>query len=556
MTDVRSCLGEDLNNDRPPGRAGEVFSVFLRLGLTSFGGPVAHLGYFRAEFVERRRWLDDASYAELVALCQFLPGPASSQVGMAIGLGRAGWPGALAAWAGFTLPSAAAMLAFAHGLALQPGWQASGVLHGLALAAVAVVAQAVLGMARAFCTDARRMLLAVFAAACLLFAPAGAWLQVGVLGACALAGALALQAPAAAAAGGSLDRGIGRRAGAAALLLFAVLLAGLPALAALTGSAPLALVAGFYRAGALVFGGGHVVLPLLQSALPPGAVSEADFAAGYGAVQAVPGPLFSFAAYLGAAARGPLQGFAGGLLGLLAIFAPALLLVVGALPFWQAWRSRPTLRAAMAGVNAGVVGLLAAALWQPLAMSTLRTPLDVAVAAAAFLLLARGPAAAGGGGRRGGARRRAARALKRGAVLPLHACRRASHRPHRDAASCRLRPLPTGSRVPHRAAPAALRISGEPIIGPMTDPTAADVQRFIAQGLACEHLAVDGDGRHFFATIVSTEFEGASRIARHQRVYRALGDRMREQIHALSMKTLTPAEWAAAPPAAAGVRPS
>lgn len=385
-----------------------VFLIFLRLGCTSFGGPVAHLAFFRTEFVERRRWLDEHSYADLVALCQFLPGPASSQVGMVLGWQRAGWGGLAAAWLGFTMPAAVLMMGFAYGvtqlaeLQASPLWQ--GALHGLKVAAVAVVAQAVWGMARSLCPDAARRALALVAAALALGVPwftgAGlAWGQLLAMAVCALAG-LAVGArwlpPPQAGAGADTHRGFGlpRAAGWAALMLLAAALLGLPLWAAGSGSALLAQVDGFFRAGALVFGGGHVVLPLLQSSVvPSGAVDAADFLAGYGAAQAMPGPLFSFSAYLGAvmnpAVLGPLAPWQGGALLLLAVFAPALLLVVGLLPFWEALRQRPGVRTAMTGLNAGVVGLLVAALIDPVWPSAIHTPADFALGLLALLALIR-----------------------------------------------------------------------------------------------------------------------------------------------------------------------
>ena len=374
----------------PPGSAWEVFGAFLRLGLSAFGGPVAHLGYFRAEFVQRRRWLDDAAYSDLVALCQFLPGPASSQVCMALGLGRAGWRGALAAWLGFTLPSACALILFALGVQRWTGLATSGAVHGLKIAAVAVVAQAVLGMGRSLCPDWPRAGLAVVAALIVLAVPsAGAqWLALG-LGALVGWRVLALPAPAPAP---HRDGGLGRRGGAWLVLLFATLLVLLPLLAAFTGLTWVRAVAVVYQAGALVFGGGHVVLPLLQAGVvAPGWIDNASFVAGYGAAQAVPGPLFTFAAYLGAAMPAVLGGgWAGGLALLLAIFAPAALLVLGALPFWASLRQRGAVRRALAGVNAAVVGVLGAALYDPVWTSAIQSRGDVALALGVFGLLLHG----------------------------------------------------------------------------------------------------------------------------------------------------------------------
>jgi len=364
----------------------EVLLAFLRLGLTSFGGPVAHLGYFRAEFVERRRWLDDRAYAELVALCQFLPGPASSQVGMALGLARASWPGAAMAWLGFTLPSALALVAFGYGIARWGDLAASGAVQGLKVAAVAVVAQAVWNMGRALCPDRTRAGLAALAALAALALPSAAG-QVGAIAACALAGWRLVELPPRPPAAAPHYR-VSRRAGLAALAMLVALLLALPLLAAATGSAGWALVDGFYRAGALVFGGGHVVLPLLQATVVPGgAVSNADFLAGYGAAQAVPGPLFTFAAYLGTVARGPLTGWAGGLALLLVVFLPAFLLLVAALPFWDTLRQRAAVQSALAGINAGVVGILLAALYDPVWISAIHGRAEFGIALAAFALL-------------------------------------------------------------------------------------------------------------------------------------------------------------------------
>lgn len=366
--------------------AGEVFSAFLKLGLTSFGGPVAHLGYFRAEFVERRRWFDDRSYTDLVALCQFLPGPASSQVGMAIGLARASWLGALAAWCGFTLPSAVALIVFAYGIAHWGGMAASGAIHGLKVAAVAVVAQAVWGMAKSLCPDRTRAGIAV-AAALLVLALPNAIAQVGAIVLSGFVGWLLLKLPHQQALPHQ-GYGVSKRSGVAALILLVALLIGLPLLAAGTQSLPWRIVEGFYRAGALVFGGGHVVLPLLQTTVvPAGVVTNEQFLAGYGAAQAVPGPLFTFAAYLGAVMQGPLSGWVGGLALLVVIFVPAFLLVVGTLPFWDELRQRDSVQSAMAGVNAAVVGILLAALYDPVWTSAIRSRADFATALAAFALL-------------------------------------------------------------------------------------------------------------------------------------------------------------------------
>ena len=367
------------------GSAWEVLLVFLRLGLTSFGGPVAHLGYFHAEFVERRRWLDDKSYADLVALCQFLPGPASSQVGMALGLGRAGWRGAIAAWLGFTLPAAVLLIALAIGLSQWATPALTGALQGLKLVAVAVVAQAVWAMAKTLCPDRLRAGIAMAAALGVLVPTAAGQVLViglgGLLGRWALPTAPLSEAP-------RRHPGIGKRAAAAALGLFGLLLIGLPLLVASVNAPALSVLSHFYQAGALVFGGGHVVLPLLQTAVvPSGWVANDVFLAGYGAAQAVPGPLFSFAAYLGAAMPQPFGGWLGGLAMLLAIFLPAFLLVIGALPFWEGLRQRAGVQRAMAGVNAAVVGLLLAALYDPVWISAIHSRIDFALALAAFGLL-------------------------------------------------------------------------------------------------------------------------------------------------------------------------
>ncbi len=377
-----------MNGGAEPSRIREVFLVFLRLGLSSFGGPVAHLGHFRAEFVERRRWLGEAAYADLVALCQFLPGPASSQVGIALGLMRAGYAGALAAWAGFTLPSALALIALALGLAQAGDAVPTGALHGLKIVAVAVVAQAVWGMARSLCPDARRRVLMLVSTVLLINQP-GTVAQLLVMGLAALAGLLWLK-PAADAPHEPQPVPIGRRAGALWLTLFFALLVGLPLLLAAFPSQALAVVDAFYRAGSLVFGGGHVVLPLLQVSVVPNGWVDADvFLTGYGAAQAVPGPLFTFAAFLGASMQDAPTGWVGGLLALVAIFAPAGLLIAGVLPFWEGLRARPQVRAALMGVNAAVVGLLLAALWDPVIPSGILGLDDALLAVLALLALMR-----------------------------------------------------------------------------------------------------------------------------------------------------------------------
>jgi chromate transporter len=372
------------------GCAREVFLAFLRLGVTSFGGPVAHLGYFRSEFVLRRQWLSERAYADLVALCQFLPGPASTQVGFSIGLGRAGYAGALAAWAGFTLPSAALLTGLAYAAGALSGRAGGGLLHGLKLVAVAIVAQAVLGMARTLCPDLARAFIAIVALTLALLVRSAA-AQILVIVAGALLGLALCRGVPAPVGEGALDCPVSRRAGLGALTLFLLLLVGLPLMQRLVPAQGVALFAAFYRCGALVFGGGHVVLPLLRAAfVPPGWVSDGEFLAGYGAAQAVPGPLFSFAAYLGAIARSSPHALAGAVLGLIGLFLPGLLILVAALPFWATLRRRTEARAAILGVNAAVVGLLAAALYDPVWSTAVRSPADIALALGGFALLTLG----------------------------------------------------------------------------------------------------------------------------------------------------------------------
>ncbi|MDU9391281.1 chromate efflux transporter [Pseudomonas sp. zfem002] len=364
----------------------EIFLVFLRLGLTSFGGPVAHLGYFHREFVSRRRWIDENAYADLVALCQFLPGPASSQVGMAIGLSRGGYLGALAAWSGFTLPSALFLTLCALGIANYPQALPSGLLHGLKIVAVAVVAQAVWAMSRMLCPDLPRTVLMLLCTALTLLLPM-AWSAPLLILLAGLVGALALRAPPGG-AGESLPVALPRRHGTVWLGLFAILLLGLPVLDSALDSPLLAQVDAFYRAGSLVFGGGHVVLPLLQAeVVQPGWIDPDTFLAGYGMAQAVPGPLFTFAAFLGASMQIGASGWSGAALCLLALFAPSFLLIAGALPFWVRLRQQVRIRSALMGVNAAVVGLLLAALCDPLWSSAILRPADAALALVAFLAL-------------------------------------------------------------------------------------------------------------------------------------------------------------------------
>ncbi|MCM8614046.1 chromate efflux transporter [Accumulibacter sp.] len=376
MTDVT-------RTDRSPWT---VLLIFLRLGLSSFGGPIAHLGYFHDEFVTRRQWLSERSYADLVALCQFLPGPASSQVGIALGLSRAGHAGAVAAWLGFTLPSAILLILFALGITSYRDALPSGALHGLKVVAVAVVAQAVWGMARTLCPDVPRVTI-MAAATCLVLLVPSAWGQVGVIGAAAVAGLL-LFTPGAGAPHEPLPIAVRHGVALFWLVLFFVLLFGLPLLSTLFPNQTLAMVNAFYLSGSLVFGGGHVVLPLLQAeVVPSGWVSNDAFLAGYGAAQAVPGPLFTFAAFLGATMNQAPSGWLGGFICLLAIFAPSFLLVVGALPFWERLRRNGRTQAALSGVNAAVVGLLLAALYQPVWTSAIDAPQHFGLALVALVAL-------------------------------------------------------------------------------------------------------------------------------------------------------------------------
>ena len=379
----------------PPARGGggsgsawDVLLIFLRLGCTSFGGPVAHIGYFRAEFVERRRWVPEVGFADLVALCQFMPGPASSQLGMSIGLLRAGPLGMLAAWVGFTLPSALLMLAFAYGVEALGNVGDASWLKGLKLVAVAVVAQAVWGMAQSMAPDRPRATLAVAASLIALAIPSSIG-QIGAIVLGAIVGVTLLPKPAVTGEhhvpfGLTLHRGVA----VLAIILFFVLLLFLPALAAAIDSQALRLFDAFYRAGALVFGGGHVVLPLLQAAVvPTGWVSNDAFLAGYGAAQAMPGPLFTFAAYLGAVMIPSPNGALGALLGTVAIFAPSFLLVAGLMPFWDTLRQRQTMQSTLRGVNAAVVGVLLAALYTPVWTASVHSPAGFGLALSAFLAL-------------------------------------------------------------------------------------------------------------------------------------------------------------------------
>jgi chromate transporter len=364
----------------------EVLRVFAKLGITSFGGPVAHLGYFRQEIVVRRKWLDEAAYADLIGLCQFLPGPSSSQTGIALGITRAGLWGGLAAWLGFTLPSAIALAAFAYATTLFRGIAQSGWLHGLLIAAVAVVAQAVWGMAKTLCPDLPRATLALVAAVVILLWPL-AVVQIalialaGIFGWRFLRGAQSVKPS-------LLAIMLPRRLALGCWVLFFALLIGLPILRQVTQSQPVALFDTFYRVGSLVFGGGHVVLPLLQrEVVPAGWVTNDQFLTGYAAAQAVPGPLFTFAAYLGAISKSSPNGWIGALVALVAIYLPSFLLLIGILPFWNRLRAFEPFQAALRGINAAVVGILLAALYQPIWTSAIHTPVDFALALVAFGLL-------------------------------------------------------------------------------------------------------------------------------------------------------------------------
>lgn len=360
-----------------------IFLIFLKLGLTSFGGPIAHLGYFRHEFVRQRQWLTERSYADLVALCHFLPGPTSSQVGMALGLSRSGYPGALAAWAGFTLPSALILILFALGITNYGNAMPSGVLHGLELVAVAVVAQAVWGMAHNLCPDLPRITLMIAATCFTLLLPT----VLGQLAVIVLAAAVGLIAfkPQLDITHDELPLTMSPRAGRLWLTLFLALLIGLPLLAFLSSHQTILVLDAFYRSGALVFGGGHVVLPLLQAeVVHSGLVTNETFLAGYGVAQAVPGPLFTFAAFLGASITSTVNPWLTGLLCLLAIFAPSFLLIAGTLPFWERLRRNRRMQASLLGINAAVVGILLAVLYQPVWTNTIQTPHDFVLALLAF----------------------------------------------------------------------------------------------------------------------------------------------------------------------------
>jgi len=382
------CAKDNRAFERPNhGSPKEVFLVFLKLGLTSFGGPVAHLGYFRDELVIRRKWIDEASYADLVALCQFLPGPASSQVGFTLGIWRGnGLLGGLAAWFAFTMPSALVLFAFALGVAAFTGAAAEGFLHGLKLVAVAVVAQAVWGMAQSLTPDRTRVGIALAAIAIVVFI-GGSFGQIGAIALGAVAG-LSLCRAKVPAPSGHLSFPVSRRGGAIALILFVAFFLIPPMIEHATNHQAVALFDAFYRSGALVFGGGHVVLPLLQAeVVTPRWATNESFLAGYGLAQAVPGPLFTFAAYLGAVMGPAPNGLVGAVIALVAVFLPGLLLVYGMLPFWDALRLRPMVQATMRGANAAVVGILGAALYNPVWTSAVLSPPDFALALAGFLML-------------------------------------------------------------------------------------------------------------------------------------------------------------------------
>lgn len=374
----------------PPHRPQEVFQAFLVQGLTAFGGPVAHIAYFRREFVERRAWLGEAAFADLLALAHFLPGPASSQLGMAIGLRRAGYLGMLAAWLGFTLPAAAAMIALAYASPYITQVLGKGFIHGLQIAAAAVVLQALVAMARTLAVGPVRAGIAIGTGAGLLYAQTHAPVaQILTLAAAGVFGVAFLREEAGAPPDDPRAYKAPTPVSIGALALFAVLLAGLPLLAGVLDDPTLGLASVFYRAGALVFGGGHVVLPLLQGEIVDrGWLDQNSFLGGYGVVQALPGPLFSFAGFVGASQQAAPNGWGGGLVAIIAIFLPGALLVAGVLPFWDRLKGQPVARAALAGVNAAVVGVLAAALWDPVLTTAIRRPSDWALAAGAFVFLA------------------------------------------------------------------------------------------------------------------------------------------------------------------------
>ena len=386
MSEQSLGAGVEVVTGQSQGSFLEVLWVATRLGLTSFGGPIAHLGYFHEEYVKRRKWIDEQSYGDLVALCQFLPGPASSQVSIAIGITRAGLPGGFAAWLGFTLPSALALIAFAFGIGAFADTADAGWLHGLKVVAVAVVAQAVWGMARSLCPDRERATIAILASIVTMAWPTavGQLLSIavaGIVGSILFSGTVSFSIS-------HMRFPIGKKTAIAAWIIFFTLLLGLPLLRQIAPSHALEVFDSFFRVGSLVFGGGHVVLPLLQTeVVGPGWVTIEQFVAGYGAAQAVPGPLFTFAAYLGAVMGPEPNGWAGAFLTLVAIFLPSFLLIAGALPFWDFLRSVPVFQSALKGVNAAVVGLLLTALYTPVWTSAIQSPADFGLGLVAFGLL-------------------------------------------------------------------------------------------------------------------------------------------------------------------------
>ena len=386
MSEQAQVATTELAQNQSRGSFFEVLRASTRLGLTSFGGPIAHLGYFHEEYVQRRKWIDEQSYADLVALCQFLPGPASSQVSIAIGIARARLLGGLAAWIGFTLPSALALVAFAFGIGALASTADAGWLHGLKVVAVAVVAQAVWGMARSLCPDRERATIAIVASIVTLTWPNA----VGQLSSIAMAGLVGLFAfrDTSSTSLSHIRFPIGKKLGVAAWIVFFILLVGLPLVRQVVSSHALEVFDSFFRVGSLVFGGGHVVLPLLQTAVVgPGWVTNEQFVAGYGAAQAVPGPLFTFSAYLGAVMATEPNGWMGASLALVAIFLPSFLLLTGALPFWDLLRSMPAFQSAFKGINAAVVGLLLTALYNPVWTSAIHSPADFGLGLIAFGLL-------------------------------------------------------------------------------------------------------------------------------------------------------------------------
>ena len=386
MSDRVTTAVSELAENRSQGSVLEVLWASTRLGLTSFGGPIAHLGYFREEYVEQRKWIDEQSYADLVALCQFLPGPASSQVSIAIGILRARFLGGIAAWIGFTLPSALALIAFGLGIGAFAGAGDAGWLHGLKVVAVAVVAQAVWGMARSLCPDRERATIAILAAIVTLAWPSALG-QLSSIVIAGLTGAMIFPGQTSSLPA-SMRFPIAKKTGIAAWIIFFVLLVGLPFSRQISPSHALEVFDSFFRVGSLVFGGGHVVLPLLQTeVVGPGWVTEEQFVAGYGATQAVPGPLFTFSAYLGTVMNPEPNGWSGAFLALVAIFLPSFLLVIGALPFWDLLRSVQIFQSALRGINAAVVGLLLAALYNPVWRSAIYSPADFALGLIAFGLL-------------------------------------------------------------------------------------------------------------------------------------------------------------------------